>query len=63
MGERPKTEAYRVGKFSSEKTSPRLVKVTMTSSDNVDHFLEKAKLLKISSIYRKVFLSSKCLIY
>ena len=25
MGERPKTEAYRLGKFSSEKTSPRPV--------------------------------------
>ena len=49
MGERLKTEAYRLGKFSLEKTSPRPVKVTMTSSGNVHHFLEKAKQLKKSS--------------
>ena len=54
MGERPKTEAYRLGKFSSEKTSPKLVKVTMTSSGNVHHFLEKAKQLKKSSKYSSV---------
>ena len=53
----PKTEAFRLGKFLSEKTSPRPVKVTMMSSGNVDHFLEKAKQLKKSSKYRKVFLS------
>ena len=57
MGERPKTEAYRLGKFSSEKTSPRPVKVTMTSAGNVHHFLEKAKQLKKFSKYSKVFLS------
>ena len=37
MGERPKTEAYRLGKFS---TSPRPVKVTTTSSGNVHHYLD-----------------------
>ena len=57
MGERPKTEAYRLGKFSSEKTSPRPVKVTMTSAGNVHHFLEKANQLQKSSKYSKVFLS------
>ena len=57
MGERPKTKAYRLAKFSSEKTSPRPVKVTMTSSGNAHHFLEKAKQLKKSSKYSKVFLS------
>ena len=57
MGERPKTGAYRLGKFSSEKTSPRPVIVTMTSSGNVHHFLEKAKQLKKPSKYRKMFLS------
>ena len=57
MGERPKTEAYRLEKFSSEKTSLRPVKVTMTSAGNVHHFLEKAKQLKKFSKYSKVFLS------
>ena len=54
MGERPKTGAYRLGKFSSEKTSPRPVKVTMTSAGNVHYFLEKAKQPKKSSKYSSV---------
>ena len=44
MGVRPKTEAYRVGKFTSETKSPRSAKVTMTSTGNVHHFLEKKQL-------------------
>ena len=57
MGEKPRTEAYRIGKLSAEKTSPRPVKVTMTSSSSVHQLLDKAKRLKTSSKYQKVFLS------
>ena len=55
IGEKPKMEACRIGKSTSQK--PRPIKVTLSSSLFVTQILSKARRLKENTTYSSVFLS------
>ena len=55
IDEKPTFEAVRVGKVSDKNI--RLVKVLLRNSDTVDQILVKAKQLRTSEDYRKVYIS------
>ena len=55
IDEKPTFEAVRVGKVSDKNI--RLVKVLLRNSDTVDQILVKAKQLRTTEDYRKVYIS------
>ena len=58
LGEKPRAEAARLGKVNADsgRARPRAVKVTLSSSATVHQLLMKARGLRASEMYSKVFI-------